>query len=627
MGMQSVVATSDINDNLDYGLSDSSLDYGLADCLDSNIASSNDLDVSDDILNENILSSKDSNLADDSEYIHGSAKNELKSNVLESEDIISNLQDGSDVIIVKSADNYASLSEDIQEIIDSASSGSTIQFIGPFYKELYLKIDKPLNIVSKCGTVINNTQNIPVFDLSSGATGTNITGFTLNLVGSFVEAKDVSKITVSGNTINTKNMAIVFNNVFDSRIQNNNILKFDVGVFIYKSGGITISKNNITPVLEDSIGIYLRSDTSKKGIYILDNRIIGKALNIPAHGIYAYDVENLYMKGNVLSKLDVGMEIPYSLNNFTIHNNTFSSNADGLIIGGWVKNFVFTKNSIVDNVHLGVYFTEDFHGTKGNFTLEKNFFNTNGMDLRDKGDVTVNIGKNFANYRCDRVKMKSTFKVASLVNGNKASFTIVDKNGVAVSGLPNFYAQVTVNGKTYDVYFIEGTGYADVGNGGSGFSSGSSLDIGGDERQLNDWGTVENISLDDILYYYSQYQQLLGISHNDADDDFEEEEYSNSSGSSRNSGSGSGDSGSSDGVGSISSSSSSASSAGASPSSSAAASSSSASPSSESSASAKSLSIDDETFRVVGVGGLVFLIILVIGLYYREDIKDMMEDN
>ena len=40
---------------------------------------------------------------------------------------------------------------------------------------------------------------------------------------------------------------------------------------------------------------------------------------------------------------------------------------------------------------------------------------------------------------------------------------------------------------------------------------------------------------------------------------------------------------------------------------------------------AKTLSVDEETFRVIGVGGLVLLIILVIGLYYREDIKDMME--
>ena len=44
------------------------------------------------------------------------------------------------------------------------------------------------------------------------------------------------------------------------------------------------------------------------------------------------------------------------------------------------------------------------------------------------------------------------------------------------------------------------------------------------------------------------------------------------------------------------------------------------------SASAKTLSVDDETFRVIGTGGLVLLIMLVIGLYYREDIKDMMEE-
>jgi hypothetical protein len=39
------------------------------------------------------------------------------------------------------------------------------------------------------------------------------------------------------------------------------------------------------------------------------------------------------------------------------------------------------------------------------------------------------------------------------------------------------------------------------------------------------------------------------------------------------------------------------------------------------------LSVDEETFRVVGVAGLVLLIILVIGLYYREDILEMMKEE
>jgi hypothetical protein len=43
------------------------------------------------------------------------------------------------------------------------------------------------------------------------------------------------------------------------------------------------------------------------------------------------------------------------------------------------------------------------------------------------------------------------------------------------------------------------------------------------------------------------------------------------------------------------------------------------------SAAAKTLFVDEESFKVIGVGGLVLLIILVIGLYYREDIKYMME--
>jgi parallel beta-helix repeat protein len=392
MGIQSVMATSDLSDDFDYDLADSidsSIGIGSSVSMDSSKSPDSgfsldssicpDSKVSDDDLsssdfntdtsyesndgtgfdsdfnsNDDAISSSDLDKAEDSRYIHYSAKNKLSSNYLESYDFGSTEFEAvsvSNLITIKSADNYVSLSEDIQKIINSASAGSTIQFIGTFYEDLYLKIDKPLNIISKCGTVINNTQNIPVFDLNSKATGTNITGFTVNLVGSFVEATGVSKISISCNTIRTTKTAIVLSNVEDSKIENNNLLRFKTGIDISRSGGITISKNKITPNIENSIGVKLTDITSKKGIKILDNNITGWAMTFPAYGIYADNVKNLYMKGNVLSKLRVGMEVPDSLSNFTIHNNTFSLNRDGLVISGWVNDFTFTKNTVVDNDH------------------------------------------------------------------------------------------------------------------------------------------------------------------------------------------------------------------------------------------------------------------------------------
>jgi hypothetical protein len=47
----------------------------------------------------------------------------------------------------------------------------------------------------------------------------------------------------------------------------------------------------------------------------------------------------------------------------------------------------------------------------------------------------------------------------------------------------------------------------------------------------------------------------------------------------------------------------------------------------EDAVSMKTLSVNEEAFRVIGVGGLVLLIILVIGLYYREDIREMVREE
>jgi hypothetical protein len=464
----------------------------------------------------------------------------------------------------------------------------------------------------------------------SGGSGTNISGFTVNLVGSFVDANDVSRISISKNKISTKRKGIVLNDVYDSVIKDNVFSRFDTAIDISHSGGISISKNNISPENSDNTGIKIKSIDSKKGISILDNNIIGFDSRKSCTGIYfGKDAANVYLKGNTIRKWYTAIEMPYSVNNVTMYNNTISNNGDGIIINGWINNFSFKKNVVENNARVGMLFDDNFKGTKGNLDVENNYFSYNGvLDLQDKGDQAVSIGKNFAARKCYRVGMKYTFKIRSRQSGGKYYFSVVDKYGNAISGLPNFSAKMTVNGKSYTVTFIDGKAYINGVSGGKG-GSGSYLDIGEDNRNLNSWGQYEKIDADEMSYYEEIFNQLAGIVSQGDADDFDEGEYDNESGSS-SSGRGSGDSGISSGSSSVSmngdsfgsSGTASASVSGA-PSTSAA-----SSPTSpEDAVSMKTLSVDDETFRVIGVGGLVLLIILVIGLYYREDIREMVREE
>ena len=630
----SVVATSDcdsshiledISESTSKGLENPILNENLKNVgLNEDEISSDDLEdidqsynLWDDSKNEDILSS--TLTADDS-----SANNDI---ILTKSQGVSSLLSSPKTIIIEDASHYdSSINEYIQGFIDGAEAGSTLQFTGSSYENIYLRISKPLNIISKSGTKINNIFNVPVFTISTGGSGTNISGFTANLPGSFVEARDVSNIVISGNKISTKRSGIVFNEVYDSFIKNNVFSSFKIAMDISNSGGIVISKNMITPKDGNNIGISLKEISSKKGIRILNNNITASDRRIEATAIYfGRNACNILVKQNIIRKWYTAIDFPYSVNNVSIINNTITDNGDGVIINGWINNFTFNKNLVTGNGRVGVLFDDNFFGTKGNLTLENNFFSHNGvMDLQNKGDKAVSIGKNFAKNRCYRVGMKYGFKIRSRQSGGKYYFSVVDKYGNAISDLPNFSAKLTVNGKSYTVTFIDGKAYVN-GVGGKGESS-SYLDIGEDNRNLNQWGQFEEIGSDEMSYYEELFNQLAGIASKD--DDFDDsddysDEYNNESGS--------GDSGVSNGANSINANGVLSGSSGlaGSPS---ATSSPSASPSSspssaEDASSIKSLSVDEETFRVVGVAGLVLLIILVIGLYYREDILEMMKEE
>ena len=592
---------------------------------------SNIVDSADSIVEISDVSGNSSNKK--SKDILSSTDDSSKTNhdvLLTQSDSSASLLKSPQTIIIKDASSYGgSINEYIQNLIDDVAAGSTIQFTGSSYENIYLKISKPLNIISKSGTLITNIFNIPVFTILPGGSGTNISGFTTNLVGSFVDARDVSGIRISGNKISTKRNGIVFDGVYDSSISGNVFSSFKIAMDISKSGGITISKNNITPIHGNNIGINLKDISSKKGISILNNNIISNDRRVEGTAIYfGKDACNVLVKGNTIRKWYTAIDFPYSVNNVTIINNTISDNGDGVIIQGWINDFTFNKNLVTGNSRVGVLFDYDFMGTKGNFTLENNFFSYNGvLDLQNKGDKAVSIGKNFAKNRCYRVGMKYGFNIRSRQSGSKYYFSVVDRYGNAVSGLPNFSAVLTVNGRSYTVNFINSVAYLDIGSGAGGKgSSSSSLNVGEDNRQFSQWGQFDQVDSEEMEYYESFYNELLkALSSNSKSNSNADSQNSPSHANSQNQ-SGSGDSGLSSGDYSINSNgvlSGSSGSAGVSPSSSAGPTPSSNVPES---ASAKTLSIDDETFRVIGVGGLVLLIILVIGLYYREDIMEMMKE-
>ena len=554
-------------------------------------------------------------------------------------------------IKVKDGKAYSSNSQ-IQKIIDDANPGSTIEFTGSFYKDLRLKINKPLNIISKCGTVINLTFDMPVFTIEKGGSGTNISGFVINSAGSFVEASDVSNISIMKNKISAKKTAIIFKNVLYSNIKNNRFSSFKTAINLQKSRGITISKNNITPDKGDNVGINIVDCGGPGGVRIYDNRIIGFNVFSSSTGIkIGKNVSNVIIKGNTITDWNIGVHFLDSIVNVKIRNNTISHNGDGLVLDrGVMDRLNFTKNVLSDNFGVGFLFEDDFEGALQDPVFKNNIFsNNNGMAVQSKGYKGFNIGRNFLNGNklCVKIKMKKGFSVKIRKSGNKIFASVIGDGGSWATDLPDFDGTLNINGKDYKVQFKGGLAYVELDDSGQGSGDGSSsstLTIGDESRSLSEWGEVQDVSYEEIMSYVQPYLESFETPDNDHSDDNDDydnfddyndyDDYNsnnqnstNGHNSNPNSAYGSGDSGLHNGSSSISSTSSSLGSTSSAGASSAGASSSSSAPSAPAdSPTIKSLSVDEETFRVVGVTGLVLLILLVIGLYYREDIHEMMKD-
>ena len=135
--------------------------YDSNNIADDNIVledSNKDMVVSDNqnikhVSSKKLSSASDSSLINSNEIIYLTVSEGSKS-----------LLSSPELIVINNASYYGdSLNTIIQGIIDNAPAGSTIQFTGSSYENIYLRISKPLNIVSKSGTVINNIFNVPVF--------------------------------------------------------------------------------------------------------------------------------------------------------------------------------------------------------------------------------------------------------------------------------------------------------------------------------------------------------------------------------------------------------------------------------------------------------------------------------
>lgn len=483
--------------------------------------------------------------------------------------------------------------DEIQDILDNAKDGDVIEFLGHSYENITLTINKELSLVSNVGTILKGNSLSNVVKISS--CNVKISGFTVSkgTYGIFIEG--VNSIEISDNTFTDNNIGGGFNNVDSISISDNTFI-----------GG--------------SSSIHAESSSN---IDILGNELF----NSSNTGIYSSDNDNVIINGNVISSIGINRNhfaivLDGYAENMEITYNNLSNNKNGILVDCTFENLTINYNTIQynqwDGIKLGENYRKDSEGN--DFKLETNALLNNGdfnIVARDtiyydnSGPAVSFDGYNWLgstnssfNGICPKVSINQYGSF--IVSDGENTYFMIGDGSNAQNNLPSFSMTIKDGNGAYSVINVEnGVAKLPMGKGDQGITI----------RTPDGEIYIENSNYD------PNYVPDSNTPSENPGNGTQSGGSGQSQGSSDSSGS---ESGELEGVvgtlsGAIGSSN-------MNPESSASSAASESSSSSASSRSvAKTLDVDEEIVRIAGVGVIFIIIILIIGAYYRNDIKDMLE--
>ena len=216
---------------------------------------------------------------------------------------------------------------EIQNILDNAPVWSYVEFLGDYYFDISLTINKGLNIFSKDRTILNAPLNRSALTIVSDAV--SISGFVI--CGNSSDAVDI----INTNNVNLINNSIL-NHLDESKIDsyvNGSVNLPGYGVYISNSSGVSVLANSIS-LFESGIFAEYSSDL------IIDYN----TLRENNYGVkYGFGVENTQINYNeILDNTGLyTMEVPEGPSGY------------GIFLNNSAVNVTITHNRIVWN-HLGI---------------------------------------------------------------------------------------------------------------------------------------------------------------------------------------------------------------------------------------------------------------------------------
>lgn len=545
----------------------------------------------------------------------------------------------------------------IQSIIDNAKANNVILFKGSSYSNINLIVTKSLTLQSNVATTLKSGLSSPVITVKGSKVSlTKIKGFRIEGAGDGIKVEDADYVTIYNNDITSKGNGIVGLNTKYLNITKNDIVKNSKsGISIAESNNSYIFNNKIANngangiEVAKSSNVYIHGNTissnGKNGIY-LDSKINGKN--------YGEGPSNLHISKNAISNnVENGIYVNKAENNVNIKSNSIESNRQSGISLSEIGSNRIQSNVISKNEFVGIEFG-------GNYVMPKNqeiSYNAivgnreREVEARDTyysiNDDPLKLGDNWYSdgVICPKIKTNNIGLKVTQIGPNQFQASFIDSKGNLASLLPDRtlsyrinngesitltisggIATFTVDAQTGDLVKatvdnsrrdnaydsdtkpssrpVNGEApsysypsipdyqlYEDIGTGGgSGNGDGSGQGTGGNADAGNGQSTTES-SENTGNSTHSQKSEPANNANtqvNDVEQSYETQSTTSPADASESS-SGA-DAGSASAQQSV----------------------------------VKQILIDeDEFYKVSGISFIILLIILTVGLYYREDIREM----
>lgn len=546
-------------------------------------------------------------------------------------------------------------SSEIQKIIDDAKVNNVILFKGKSYSNVNLVISKRLTLISNVDTTLKSSSSGPVITIKGkDASLTTVKGFNIQGSGDGIVVTDSDYITIYNNDITTKGNGIVATGANYLNITKNNIVgNTKSGITLASSSNVHIYKNKINENGEN--GVILAKSNK---VYIYDNTINKNNNGIYAttkvNGIdYGEASKNVYITDNdVSSNKKDGLHVTNLGNNINVKSNIFTSNGENGIYLAKIGSNSIMSNVITDNRDNGLKFADSYvKPSKQDISYNVIYSNIHkDVEAKDtyyqENGVRLDLGDNWYGdfgFVCPKIRTNNMRFTVTQIGSNVFQALFTDSNGNIASLLPDRTLTYQANGQTVSVTISGGAGTFTVDGVNNGDLVKATVDMSRRDNVYDSdsssskpiTGTTPNYVYPNIPNY--QLYEDIGTGGSGNGDGSGEGSQGNA-----NAGRGNVNKQTSEFTGNGSTSQNTDPSSNQANQANTADSTNSESSTSEASASessnadgidsggstsnsvVKQIIIDeDDVFRVTGISFIVVLIILTIGFYYREDIKEM----